>query len=59
MKILLLLLGIGLVAVGGWLLKPIIKNLPDMDFADWFIGSFALSLLLGGLKMFWASFFVR
>ncbi len=59
MKILLLLLGFCGVAVGYWLLKPIVKNLPDMDFADWFIGSFALSMLLGGLKMLWASFFVR
>jgi hypothetical protein len=41
-------------------LEPIAaKNLPDMGFADWFIGSFALSMLLGGLKMIWFSFFVR
>ncbi len=59
MKILLLLLGFVFVAIGYWLLKPIIKNLPDMDFADFLIGGFALSLLTGGLKMLWASFFVR
>jgi hypothetical protein len=59
MKLLLLFLGFCGVAIGYWLLKPIVKNLPDMGFADWFIGSFALSMLLGGLKMLWASFFVR
>jgi hypothetical protein len=58
-KLLLLILGFGSVAVAVVLLKPIIKILPDMGFADWFIGSFALSLLLGGLKMIGASFFVR
>jgi hypothetical protein len=59
MKLLLLFLGFCGVAIGCWLLKPIFKNLPDMGFADWFIGSFALSMLLGGLKMIWLSFFVR
>lgn len=59
MKLLLLVLGFGSVAVAVVLLKPIAKNLSDMGFSDWFIGGFAMSLLLGGLRMIWASFFVR
>jgi hypothetical protein len=59
MKLLLLFLGFIFVAIALGLLKPIAKNLSDMGFSDWFIGGFALSLLSGGLRMVWASFFVR
>jgi hypothetical protein len=59
MKLLLLFLGFGSVAIALVLLKPIAKNLPDLGFSDWLIGGFALSLLSGGLRMIWASFFIR
>ena len=59
MKLLLLLLGFGFVAIALVLLKPVVKNMPDLGFSDWLIGGFALSLLSGGLRMIWASFFVR
>jgi hypothetical protein len=59
MKLLLLFLGFIFVAIALVLLKPIAKNLPDMGFPDFLIGGFALSLLTAGLRMLWASFFVR
>jgi hypothetical protein len=59
MKLLLLFLGFVFVAIALVLLKPIAKNMPDIGFSDWLIGGFALSLLSGGLRMLWASFFVR
>lgn len=59
MKLLLLLLGFAFVAIALVLLKPIAKNLPDIGFSDWLIGGVGLSFLSGGLRMIWASFFVR
>lgn len=59
MKLLVLFVGFIFVAIALVLLKPIAKNLPDMGLPDFLIGGFALSLLSGGLRMIWASFFVR
>lgn len=59
MKLLLLFVGFVFVAVGVFLLKPIAKNMPDIGFSDWLIGGVGLSFLTGGLKMVYASFFVR
>ena len=59
MKLLLLFLGFVSVAIALVLLKPIAKNMPDLGFSDWLIGGVALSFLSGGLRMIWASFFVR
>jgi hypothetical protein len=59
MKILLLFLGVAFVAIGWWILKPIVKDLPDMDVAGFLIGGFGMSLVISGLKMLWASFFIR
>lgn len=58
MKLVLFVAGLLFLAVGAIILKPIAKNLPDLGFADWLIGSVGVSFLLGGLRILWASFFV-
>ena len=59
MKLLLLFLGFIFLAIALVLLKPIAKSMPDIGFSDWLIGGFAVSFLVGGLRMLWASFFVQ
>jgi hypothetical protein len=40
------------------ILRPLVRNLPQFGFLEFLIGGFALSLLSGGVKMIFASFFV-
>ncbi|MBD2152393.1 hypothetical protein H6F44_20060 [Pseudanabaena sp. FACHB-1277] len=58
MKLLLFFLGLALVSAAIFILRPIVRNLPQFGFLDFLISGFALSLLTGGVKMLWAAFFV-
>jgi hypothetical protein len=58
MKLLFFFLGLGLVTAAIAILRPLVRNLPQFGFLEFLIGSFALSLLVGGLKMIGAAFFV-
>ena len=58
MKLLLFVLGLALVAAAIFIFRAIAKNLPEIGVLDAVIGLFALSLLSGGIKMIFASFFV-
>jgi len=58
MKLLLFFLGLGLITASVFLIRPLVRNLPQFGFLEFLIGSFALSLLSGGVKIVWASFFV-
>jgi hypothetical protein len=58
MKLLLFVLGVVLVTASIFIFRPLVRNLPQFGLLDFLLGSFALSLLLGGMKMIFASFFV-
>ena len=58
MKILVFFFGLGLVTAALFILKFVAKNLPDIGVLDALMGLFALSLLSGGVRMIWASFFL-
>ena len=58
MKLLLFVLGLSLVAAAIFIFSAIAKNLHEIGVLYEVIGLFALSLLSGGIKMIFASFFV-